>query len=60
MLKAGSASSVSCQARPKAGAAAPPTGRHVTPYTLRKCLIFRGCDGVTPPWQYDRHAASNW
>jgi len=19
----------------------------VTPYTLRKCLLFRGCDGVT-------------
>ena len=32
----------------------------VTPYTLRKCLIFLGCDGVTSFWQYDRHAASNW
>jgi hypothetical protein len=33
--------------------------RDVTPYTLRKCLIFLGCDGVTLSLQYDRHAASN-
>ena len=32
----------------------------VTHYTLRKCLIFLGCDGVTSFVQYERHAASNW
>jgi hypothetical protein len=32
----------------------------VTHYTLRKCLIFLGCDGVTSFLQYERHAASNW
>jgi hypothetical protein len=31
----------------------------VTHYTLRKCLIFLGCDGVTSFLQYERHAASN-
>ena len=33
--------------------------RDVTSYTLRKCLIFRGCDGVTSRLQYARHAPSN-
>jgi hypothetical protein len=32
---------------------------HVTRYTLRKYLIFLGCDGVTSSVQYERHAASN-
>ena len=32
---------------------------HVTRHTLRKCLIFLGCDGVTLSLQYERQAAAN-